>query len=158
MKIVIFIITALCVSGFAEGKPVKKEVVLAQDTFSGSLFSQNAQTIKLDAKAWQQWKVLNSLEHGSTVKKGDTILQFNKESFSKESKNIAEKFSLTKLTYQKNLLAANSQTLRLEQAKELNALKHKAAIASKDLYAVRGKKISQEERAGKVKAAKFKLR
>ena len=160
MKQVSLFICALLLqaAAFGQGKLVKKEKVLAKDVFKGSLYSSDIDAVKLSAKVWMEWKVVHAAEHGEFVKKGDSIIKFDRTNYDKALKTMTKNYSLAKLTYEKNVLSTEAAAQKLKQGRDIELMKFKAAETSKEMYLKKGMKLTKAEREQKVASAKLKLR
>lgn len=103
--------------------------------------------IRLDAEAWENFKIISIAAHGSTVKKGDTLVVFETEEIDMKLADMKQAIATAKL----NLAQAELDLATLEKTvpEQLARLKRAAAEAAEELeHFTKTARKSAEESAG----------
>lgn len=103
--------------------------------------------IRLDAEAWENFKILTIAAHGSTVKKGAALLVFETEDIDRKLADTKQAIAAAKL----NLAQAELDLATLEKTvpEQLARLKRAAAVAAEELeHFTKTARKSAEESAG----------
>lgn len=116
---------------FAEGIIVEPSVFVVEKTFQAvALPEQEAQLLQLKAEKWGDFKIEKVLAHGAAVKKGDVLVQFDREGYDQKLADARRAVKATELS----LAQAEQDLAWLEKttANKLEALKRAATIAKEE--------------------------
>lgn len=105
----------------------KGEVEVSVD-FEGLILPVEGETVFFDPKAWTSFKVIDALDHGSTVKKGDSVIKVDLEDL--EQAIVDQKASVEKLHTQ--LHESEIRLERLKRNQEIALDKAEQAFARKE--------------------------
>lgn len=129
-----------------EQKPLKIEVEL-----DGVFISREMEEVVLRPKIWAQFKVIEAVEHGTRVKKGDVLVRFDD---TKIEEALTEK-SLDQRLGELSLMASEEEFPRLEESAELN---YKDAQRKRDQLVEDYERFQKTLRPLSEKIAKFNFR
>lgn len=101
--------------------------------------------IQLDAKAWQSFPIIELADHGSTVKKGDLLIEFDSRAIDRRLAELERQLT----DHELELAAAVNSLARLKESAphRLEMAKREAAIAKEalDFFTESGRKAEEEE-------------
>ena len=90
---------------------VKKEPFKIDLTLSGVFESKSVVEVPLRPEVWQQFVIVKAVEHGTRVKKGDVLFQFDSKQIDEAIKDVEASRALGDLEYQ----AAQEQLSMMEE-------------------------------------------
>ena len=135
-----------------ESKPFRIE-----RSFTATLLPAKPHLIAIDPEGWGDFTIESILPHGTTVKKGDVLVKFDRESYDRKLED-------TKRAVQAQALSLASQELAFQKLEEETALKLASSkraqrVASEELayFTATGRKTQEEETVDNLESSKRRL-
>lgn len=156
MKYLPFLAAALAAAPAAE-ITVETKPFRIERNFTATLLPAEPHLIAIDPEKWTDFTVESIAAHGSAVKKGDTLVKFDREAYDR-------KLDDSRRALQSQELALANQELGFQKLEEETALKLDAArrarrVASEELayFTATGRKTQEEQAANSLDVSKRRL-
>jgi HlyD family secretion protein len=110
---------------------VKKELLKIEVSLKGVFEAERAAEIALRSQQWAAFEVLEAVEHGATVRRGDVLLRFDPEKIDEEIADLRTKAATSALALRQAEL--NLQALEASTPLDVKAAERAKQIADEDL-------------------------
>lgn len=157
MKPTFLLATLLCFPVFAGEHTVKSEPFKTSFTVEGRFLPTEATVLAIEPKQWSSFVIAGLVDHGSSVKKGDILIAFEREDFDKalaEGRKEALSRKLQLAMAQRELGDLELSTPRLLAAEKLKFERNKESL---DYFTKTGRALEEEEAAERLDSSKRQL-
>ena len=111
----------------------------------GIILSSNVKAVKIDAKQFQNWKLIEAAVHGAAVKKGDVIARFDAEAFEEEVKAKKRSLDIQKANLQKTQKLFELNMQKMDFDRKRSQLSAEAAKKKALIYKEKGHELAINE-------------
>ena len=110
---------------------VKKELLKIEVSLKGVFEAERAAEIALRSQQWAAFEVLEAVEHGATVRRGNVLLRFDPEKIDEEIADLRTKAATSALALRQAEL--NLQALEASTPLDVKAAERAKQMADEDL-------------------------
>lgn len=125
--------------------------------FAATLLPAKPHLLAIDPQSWADFTIESIVPHGTTVKKGDTLVNFDRENYDRKLEDARRAVQAQALSLASQELAF--QKLEEETALKLAAVRRAQRVAAEELayFTATGRKTQEEETVDNLESSKRRL-